>query len=68
MSTVNNNISQLAVYYSTVITLAGWNIRYKAKMSYGRDRKNFGIYTAEEFIASITQPTLLLCCSCTPVT
>ena len=28
---------------------------YKAKMSYGRDRKNFGIYTAEEFIASITQ-------------
>ena len=28
---------------------------YKAKMSHGRDRKNFGIYTAEEFIASITQ-------------
>lgn len=28
---------------------------YKAKMSHGRDKKNFGIYTAEEFIASITQ-------------
>jgi hypothetical protein len=28
---------------------------YKAKMTHGKDRKNFGVYTAQEFIASITQ-------------
>ena len=28
---------------------------YKSKMTHIRDRKNFAVYTAEEFIASITQ-------------
>lgn len=28
---------------------------YKGKMTHGKDRKNFGVYTAQEFIASITQ-------------
>jgi hypothetical protein len=30
-----------------------WN--FQGPLSHGRDKKNFGIYTAEEFIASVTQ-------------
>ncbi len=28
---------------------------YRSKMTYGRSRNNFNVYTAEEFIAAITQ-------------